>query len=196
MHTISYKTTIPLVVLLVLLCGGVYLYQKNSDDSNQLASSSTSADLNSSSDSSGIVLGDNSSASSLAKDANTITDGQTYNAKITEIRKPINQGFQDLSEKAKYTTLFPSEEIQRIIDDTRKNIESGIDTLTNLSIDEKLRTANDLHIKSLNLLLEAINSYNNARQQTDKKEAQRLSELFSYDIEQSNNILKNIQIPK
>lgn len=195
MNTISMKAIIPLVVLLILLSGGVYLYQKNSDDDNQLASSINS-NSSPSSDSFGIILGDSSSDNSLTKDPNIITDGQTYNSKITEIRKPVNQGFQDLSDKAKYTTLFPPEEIQKIISETRKNIESGIDTLKNLSIDEKFRSANDLHLKSLNLLLEAINSYNSARKQTDKKEAQRLSELFSYDIDQSNNILKQITIPQ
>lgn len=182
------KKTIPLLILVIVAGIGLVLINKQ-NSSTDIAPTKIAAN-----DAGGIVLGDSSNNKPIANPS-AIADGQTYNSKVLEIRKPINQGFQDLSEKAKYTTLFPSEEIQKIIDDTKKNIESGIDTLTNLSIDEKLRTANDLHIKSLNLLLEAINSYNNARHETDKKEAQRLSELFSYDIEQSNNILKTIQIP-
>lgn len=190
MSKISLKTLIPLVILLVVLITGAIYYTRQNDDEKNVA-------LDSSNNSLGIVLGNNDSASTadLSNDLDKITVGKTYTAKISEIRQPINQGFQDLSEKAKYTTLFSQEEIQNIIDETRKNIESGIDTLKNLALDKKFQTANDQHLQSLNLLLEAINSYDSARQQTDKKEAQRLSELYSYDIEQSNNILKTIQIP-
>lgn len=178
---ITLKLIIPLILLFLILGGGLLYWQKNKNIDH-----STSANPQ------GIVLGDSDNSPSSP----AITSGEIYSQKVAAIRKSINQGFEDLAEKAKYTALFSSEEIQQIINDTRQKIEEGVKTLQNLSLDKKFNEANGQEIKSLNLLLEAINSFDKMRQEADRTEAKRLSELYAYDIGQSNKILQEIQIPR
>lgn len=184
MNKLDIKYIVPLVLLLIILGGGIYYYQQKDQISNSQSNSSV-ADQNQ-----GIVLGENSA--NTASEA--IADASVYSQNVLAIRQPINQGFEDLTEKSKYTNLFSSEDIQQVIDETRIKIEEGMQKLENWSIAETLRSANNKHLESLKLLLEAINAYDQSQKTEDKKEAQRWRELYAYNIEQSNKILKNIQI--
>lgn len=178
---ITLKLIIPLVLLLLILGGGLFYWQKNKNIDNPVGTSSQ-----------GIVLGDSNNSNS----SSVIISGENYTKKVTEVRTPINKGFEDLAEKSRYTTLFSSEEIQQIINNTRQKIEDAIKTLQTLSLDKKFTEVNNQEIKSLDLLLEAINSFDKMRQEADQTEAKRLNELYAYDIEQSNKILKEIKIPQ
>ena len=107
----DFKLIFPLIILLIILGGGIFYYQNNSaidkkDNSNQ---------------ESGIALGE----AAGVQEKDLIADGEIYAAKILEIRKPINEGFESLADKVKYTTLFDSNEIQGIVDNTRNKIKEG-----------------------------------------------------------------------
>lgn len=177
---INLKFFFPLLLLIIILGAGLFIYERNKN-----IESATPAK------SSGIVLGDTTSGVS-----DSITDGEVYSQKINQIRQPINKGFEDLASKGKYTTLFNSGEIQKIIDDTRSKIESGLETVEHLNIDSKFEEDNKKHLESLNLLLEAIKAYDQSGKTADRTEAQRLRELYAYNIDQSNKILKEIQVPR
>jgi len=185
MENNNLKLILPLFILIFIGAGLVVFYNRNKQSSTSTKNSNNSSE--------GIVLG--SSTDNANSNGDTVTSAEQYNQLILGLRTPINKGFEDLSSKAKYTTLFPQEEIQKIISDTQNNISNAINQLTNLNIDSRFSTANSKHLQSLNLLLEAINSYEKAKKESDKKEAQRLSELFSYDIEQSNKIISEIKMP-
>ncbi|MCL5795516.1 MAG: hypothetical protein M1338_04105 [Patescibacteria group bacterium] len=180
---------IPLVLVAIILAGGIYYWQKNNNQAN-IASAPTTKTT--SSDSSGIVLGDSNEAVTTKTAA--INDGQTYMAKIAEIRKPINDAFTDLTDKMKYPNLFPNDQIMQLLIDINKKINSGIEQISKLDIAAKYQETSKSEIESLNLLNESLVSLKKSYQ-IGNANAQADREAFAYKIDQSNNILKNIQIP-
>lgn len=173
---------IPLVIVAVILAGGIYYWQKNTqlESTHNIAGNSNTE---------GIVLGENSDS-----DTSSVNDGQTYLSKISEIRKPINDNFSDLTDKMKYPNLFPKDEIIKLNNETEQKIDKGISAINNLSISDKYQDANKKEIESLNLLKESL-EYLRKSYDANNKNAQADREAFAYKIDQSNNILKNIQIP-
>jgi hypothetical protein len=187
MNTNNLKTFVPPILLVIIIIGGVIYYNKNQTND-------TSSTKISSADPGGIVLGDNTTKTSTS--SSQITEGAVYNQKVLSLRQSVNKGFEDISAKSKYTTLFTAEDMQKLINDIRSNIENAIAELEKIDIANKFRDANNKHLESLNLLLGAINAYDDSKKTDNKTEAQRLSELYAYNIDQSNTILKNIQVPQ
>ena len=185
----NIKLVLPLIALVILTGASVYYYQNymtnpNTDPgvySTQLAKNE------------GIVLGDADSPDSSSQ---SITSGTEYQLQVVEFKKPVNEGFQELTEKAKYKNLFTNKDIQAIVDKTRDNANKMIDELKNFNIAEKFQSANEQYITSVEYLVEALNAYEKSMYETDKAVAQQQRELFSYKVEQSNNLLSKIQIPK
>jgi hypothetical protein len=193
---INFKQIAPLIILMLILTIGLIYYSQNKSGNAADSANNTNGGevtLNGSGNLQGNSIGNSGQGQNTTT---VISDGTTYNAKITEIRLPVNKNFEDLSSKAKYTTLFSKEEIQNLIDDTQKKTEDAIKTLKSLKIDPKFNSANSLHLKSLELLLDSINSFEKARNSLDQTEAQKLMEQYAYDIDQSNSIIQKIQIPQ
>ncbi|EKD56979.1 MAG: hypothetical protein ACD_58C00035G0007 [uncultured bacterium] len=182
------KYIFPIIILLIIISGGLYY-----NNQNKVTSSSTNTNV-ASNDQGGIVLGDDTTGASTGSDQ--ITEGALYNQKVLSLRQTVNKGFEDISAKSKYTTLFTADDMQKLINDTRSNIENAISELDKINIADKLRDANNKHLESLKLLLEAISAYDSSKKTDNKTEAQRLTELYAYNIDKSNTILKGIQIPQ
>lgn len=176
---------IPLVLVAIILAGGIYYWQKNTRLDNNIATINSISKPNSE----GLVLGDSNDDKT-----SSINDGQVYLSKISEIRKPINDNFSDLTDKMKYPNLFPKEEVLKIINEIEQKINEGINVLNKLSVADKYQDVNKKEIESLNLLKESLD-YLRKSYDAGNKNAQADREAFAYKIDQSNNILKNIQIP-
>lgn len=180
---------IPLVIVAIILAGGIYYWQKNNQTETPVNTTSMNANNNVAGNAA--ILGDSSEQSSGTA---SIDDGQTYLAKIAEIRKPINDTFTDLNDKMKYPNLFPEDVIINLSYEIAKKIDEGIQKIEQLDISTRYKEANSQEIDSLNTLKDALvaldKSYNpnNENAKIDREE-------FGYKIDQSNSILKNIQIP-
>lgn len=179
MDKIDYKYIIPLVLIAIIVAGGLYWYKQNHNEEN---SNATSANASQNLD----VQSSNNS------NTPTAMTSQEYSAKINEIRTKVNKDFEDLASKAKYTTLFSSDEINDLINQTKTDTADGISQLQNLNLDSSLSATNQKHIESLKLLADAINAFSNYRVATDQTEAQKQYELYQYDVEQSNKIISGM----
>jgi len=131
---INFKQIAPLIILMLILTIGLIYYSQNKSGNAADSANNTNGGevtLNGSGNLQGNSIGNSGQGQNTTT---VISDGTTYNAKITEIRLPVNKNFEDLSSKAKYTTLFSKEEIQNLIDDTQKKTEDAIKTLKSLKI--------------------------------------------------------------
>ena len=185
------------ILILGLIFGSIYYYTSREEESIEQIKEISKGN------NSGIVLGDadsqtqtNNNTTVTNNKNGTITTGEVYLAKINELRKPINAGFDDLNAKMKYKTLFTDEDAQKAIDDLTKMINDSLETVKNLKIDAKFKEANEKEIESLTLLSEAMDAFQKLYVSTDQDEKTKLNDIYSYKIDQSNNILNNVAIPK
>lgn len=181
---------IPLVLIAIILAGGVYYWQKN-NQSEPVEKSAPTSSSNNNVAGGAAILGDSSEQSS---ETSSIDDGQTYLAKIAEIRKPINDSFTDLSDKMKYPNLFPQDVIINLSHEIDNKIDDGIQKIEQLDISSRYKEVNSQEIESLKTLQDSLVSLRKSYDPTNS-DAQVDREAFAYKIDQSNSLLKNIQIP-
>lgn len=174
MEKIDYKYIIPLILIVIIIAGGFYWYNQNKEENQNAQAGQIGLDAD---------LGDS---------VNSTTTSQEYSTKINEIRTKVNKDFEDLASKAKYTTLFSSDEITNLINQTKIDIADGINQLQSLKLDSTLVENNQKQLQSLNLLAESIDAFSKYRVATDQTEAQKQYELYQYDIEQSNKIIQSM----
>ena len=185
------------ILILGLILGSIYYYTTKEEETIETIKTINDKD------NAGIVLGDEDSqtqtdisTSTTAAKSTKITSGEVYLAKINEIRKPINDKFDDLNAKMKYKTLFTDEDAQQAIDDLTNLINESMETITNLPIDKKFQAANEKEIESLTLLSEAMDAFQKLYVSTDQEEKTKLNDIYSYKVDQSNKVLENVAIPK
>lgn len=170
-----------LIIILVIVVITYFWLQRTS---NNIAATPPQANKKTSP----LVLGETNTNTNADSDANIIKDNASFLEKINTIRKPANDSFKDLLEKIKYPNLFSADDL---ITDNKEKINTAKEEINSLSVASKYQQAVEQHIKSLDLLLEALDALQQAKATGDKKQ----SELFSYKIDQSNKILNELTLP-
>ena len=110
---------------------------------------------------------------------------------ILSVRKPINKNIEEIVKKMKYDKIFSQTDILKIVTDTKTMINEQIDYLTNLELDPKFSQVNQAHIQSLTLLKESLENLEQLYVTKDTLYFQ----TYSLKIEQSNDLIQNLQIP-
>lgn len=163
---------LPLAFTLLIILGGLYYYQKNSEQNTKTVNNTAGQPQ---------VLGTSSTNNSPV-----MSNYNEYSAKVLEIRTPINKGVEDLISKTKYSTLFDKDTLTKEANDVKTSINSGIKTLKELSLNATLAAVNQKQIRSLELINEAMDAYIALQNAEDSTEKQKQSELVSYKIDVSN----------
>ena len=120
-----------------------------------------------------------------------ISTGPEYANMILSVRKPINKNIEEIVKKMKYDKIFSQTDILKIVTDTKTMINEQIDYLTNLELDPKFSQVNQAHIQSLTLLKESLENLEQLYVTKDTLYFQ----TYSLKIEQSNDLIQNLQIP-
>ncbi len=186
------KVILPLI-LLVLVGGAIYYYTQENTQEKNLQKKNFS-DLSSSEP---IIISDSNNLNSVADVSNDmITSGEVYIDEVLKIRKPINDKFNDYLDKIKYKTIFTDTEASNASNELESMIDEGMNKFNNLKIDKKFNDINSQMVKSLELLKkakDALIQYTNA---TNADEQRKYSDLYEYNLNQSDNLIKDIAIPQ
>ena len=188
-----FRSLILPIILLVFIAGAIVyftVFAKKPEEKKIMPNPANTAP---------IVLGDSDEAidkNTDVADSDEITDGNIYNTTTSEIRKPINTAFEDLNSKLKYKTLFSDADTQKAINDLKNLIEESINKIKNLKINAKFSKANEMHLESLSYLGKSIDAFDKMFNTTDQDEKQKQTDLYGFNIDKSNAILKEIAIPQ
>lgn len=120
-----------------------------------------------------------------------ISSQNAYMVEVLDIRGSINKNIEELISQSKYPTLFQKDEMIGKAENIKSDIAKGIERLKKLNLTSDLQTLNKNHIKSLELLNEAMDAYIAMQNANDQTEKQKQSELFSYKIEESNKAIQS-----
>lgn len=185
------KQIIPLIILILILIGSIYYWQKTKTQENLQQKSASDQSTIDISKKEPVVL----SGNTIIESNSQISDGTVYLKEITTIRKPVNDNLTDLNEKFKYRTLFTDEEIGADIKQEKDLIQAAISQVKNLNIDSKFTEANNAQLESLDYLAKSLDALDKAFHATNQQEAQKQQDLYGYNLEQSNKVITNLQIP-
>lgn len=186
-QNITIKQFILPVILGLLIIGGVFYWQKNKNTVSKPQKTENAS--NDTIKKEPIVLGNESDSIEITKEKNT-SNVTKYTNKIKEVRNDVNDIYEDIIEKVKYPNLFSQEEILELADKAESLINNAKNQINQLDISYDLKSINEDHKESLNLLLEGLQSLRKAYDTNEKK----YLEEFYYKIEQSNKILNEMQI--
>lgn len=181
------------IILLVIVGGAIFYFtrENNQEVKNEKNTSSSTKSFEP------IIISDtNDSENSQNTKNNVITSGKVYIDEVLLIRKPINDKFKDYLDKIKYKTIFTDSEAKVASQELELMISEGIDKFNNLQIDKKFDEVNNQMIKSLELLKKAKDALINYTKATTAEEQQKYSDLYEYNLNQSDNLVKDIAIPQ
>jgi len=198
MNNINVKSLVVPIILIILIGGAIFYFTKNKNTSAQPEESNNSLDFNSTIDVNDPLSGSSNVVSTFNDEQKdqVISDGDVYVSAIVAIRKPINQGFEDINQKLKYKTIFTDEDTKKAATDLKTLIAKAIDDIKKLKIDKKLDEANQKELESLTLLNEAVDDFAQMMYSVENEEKQKFYDLYNYKIDQSNSVLNNISVPK
>lgn len=189
----AIKYIIPLIILIIVLGTGIFYWQKNKNNENQNSSNKkntgTVAGIDIEGSGSGFANIDNSPNTNTST---KITDGNTYQIKIGEIRKPVNDAMYDLTDRLKYQKKYNKDDVVSAAKIAREKTEDGKKKIEELNIDPKFNYVHKKHIQSVQYLIEAIDAVDELLKTGETK----YSDEFNLKIDYSNREINNLSMPK